>query len=130
MAAPDFNPPEEIEVYCRFCQRVLPAQLERSIAGNGKTVDKNSTFEYYCTKCFKTFCFSGHDLMAKRKKEEPEEQSGPRDYKPNERYLIGEVIFHKKFKDKGPVIDKDRGTPNRILVRFEKSGLRKLVEGI
>lgn len=128
--ASTFTPVDEITVYCRFCKKVLPAVLDRSIAGNGKTVDKASTFEYYCTKCYRTFCYSGSDLMPKQTEGEEAEQSEQRDYVPSEEYVIGDLIFHKKFKDRGSVVDKDLGTPRRILVNFEKNGLKKLVEGI
>jgi len=129
MAAEKFFPEESLNVYCRFCKKLLPAQLDRSIAGNGKTVDRASTFEYYCTKCYKTFCYSGEDLLP-RQEEEKNEEAAVRDYLPTEHYFIGETIFHKKFKEDGVVVDKDEGSPSRILVSFEKNGLKKLVEDI
>jgi hypothetical protein len=128
MSAETFSPVEDVEIFCRFCQKTLPAQLDRSIAGNGRTVDKESTFEYSCSKCGKTFCYSGKDL--KEQKELPEEASKPRDYLPKNHYVIGETIIHKKFKENGRVVGKDHGSPTRILVLFEKSGLKKLVEDI
>jgi hypothetical protein len=128
MASPTFSPVGELTAYCRFCQKILPAHLDRSIAGNGRLLDKESTFEYFCTKCRKTFCYSGKDLLAS---EEAVKHDNPaRDYIPKNHYVIGEKIAHKKFKDKGLVVGKDRGVPARILVQFEKSGLKKLVEDI
>jgi hypothetical protein len=128
MAGTPFTPVDELNIFCRFCQKTYPAQLDRSIAGNGRIVDKESTFEYFCTKCRKTFCFSGKDLVASAEAEK--EAVDPREYIPKEHYLIGEKINHKKFKDIGFVVGKDRGSPARILVQFEKSGLKKLVEDI
>jgi hypothetical protein len=128
MAPDTFSPIEEAEIFCRFCQKTLPAQLDRSIAGNGRVVDKDATFEYSCSKCGKTFCFSGNDLM--EHKEPAEEIAKPRDYIPKNHYVIGETITHKKFKENGLIVGKDRGTPSRLLVKFEKSGLKKLVEDI
>jgi hypothetical protein len=128
MASESFSPIEEVEIFCRFCQKTLPAQLDRSIAGNGRTVDKDGTFEYSCSKCGKSFCYSGNDLA--EKKESPDPTLEPRDYAPKNHYFIGETIVHKKFKENGLVVGKDRGTPTRILVKFEKSGLKKLVEDI
>jgi hypothetical protein len=127
MASPTFAPVDELNAYCRFCQKILPAQLDRSIAGNGRIVDKESTFEYFCTKCRKTFCYSGKDLLTA---EPAEKGAEPRDYIPKNHYVIGEKIAHKKFKDTGLVVGKDRGVPARILVQFEKSGFKKLVEDI
>lgn len=128
MATETFSPVEDVDIFCRFCQKTLPAQLDRSIAGNGRTVDKESTFEYSCSKCGKTFCYSGKDL--KEQQQPPEDAQKPRDYIPKNHYVIGETIAHKKFKDNGRVVGKDHGTPTRILVQFEKSGLKKLVEDI
>lgn len=125
MAAATFTPTEEVQLFCRFCKKVMPAQLERSIAGSGRTVDKESTFEYYCTKCHHTTCMSGTDLLAA-----DVEESDPREYTANEMFVVGEVIRHAKFEDTGVVVGKDLGTPSRILVQFENVGLKKLVEGI
>ena len=128
MSAESFAPIEEAEIFCRFCQKTQPASLDRSIAGNGRVVDKDATFEYSCSKCGKTFCFSGNDL--KEQKEAAEEASEPREYIPKNHYVIGEVINHKKFKENGLIVGKDHGAPTKILVKFEKSGLKKLVEDI
>jgi len=122
-----FIPVETLELFCRFCEKITTCQLDRSIAGNGRTIDKNSTFEYYCTKCFKTACFSGNDLLEQSKSTSGGKQQ-PREYTPHEHYLIGERIYHKKFKESGLVVSKDSGTPSRLLVLFNKAGLKKLVQ--
>jgi hypothetical protein len=122
-----FTPVDDLEIFCRFCNKTNPAQLDRSIAENGRTVDRNSTFEYLCSKCFKTFCFSGRDLLEGQK---AAEQSS-RDYAPREHFYIGEKIFHKKWKESGIVVGKEKGTSGMtILVNFEKSGLKKLIEDL
>ena len=123
-----FTPPEQLTLFCRFCKKVLPAQLERSIAGSGRTVDKESTFEYFCSKCHRTVCFLGKDLQGAEDIKDGDD--GPRDYLAKGHYLVGEVIRHPSFKDKGTVVGKDIGSPSRILVQFEKKGLKKLVEDI
>jgi hypothetical protein len=121
-----FLPVEDLQFFCRFCDKITQAQLDRSIAENGRTVDQNSTFEYLCVKCYKTICFSGNDLLEQKK---PDDQKKiPRDYSPRNHYYIGETIVHKKWNDTGLVIGIDHGTPNRILVNFKKSGLKKLIE--
>jgi hypothetical protein len=128
MSAEPFSPIEEAEIFCRFCQKTLPASLDRSIAGNGRVVDKGATFEYSCSKCGKTFCFSGNDLKEQMKP--AEEAAKPREYIPKNHYVIGEVITHKKFKENGLIVGKDPGVPTKILVKFEKLGIKKLVEDI
>jgi hypothetical protein len=125
MSTEAFAPIEEAEIFCRFCQKTLPASLDRCIAGNGRVVDKDATFEYSCSKCGKSFCFSGNDLKA-----QGAEKEDPREYIPKNHYVIGEIINHKKFKETGLIVGKDPGVPTKILVKFEKSGLKKLVEGI
>jgi len=128
MSAATFTPKEEVDVFCRFCKKVVPAQLDRSIAGSGKTVDRASTFEYCCSKCSKTFCFSGKDLV-----EERDEEADPvenRDYSPKEHFCIGETITHSRLDDIGTIVGKDIGNPSRLLVQFKRLGLKKLVEGI
>ena len=127
MSSP-FIPVEELDAYCRFCDKITAIQLDRSIAENGRTVDRKSTFEYLCSKCFKTFCFSGTDLIEQLKADDEKPQ--PHDYSPQDHFLIGETIFHKKWEDLGIVIGKDKGSPSRILVNFEKSGLKRLVEDL
>ncbi len=121
-----FNPLENIDLYCRSCEKVTPAQLDRGIAGSGKTIDRNSVFEYCCTKCFKTNCYSGTDLL--------ENTDGPqaetRSYSPREHFFIGEMIFHKKFAETGLVVGKDNSSTGKILVQFQQAGLVKLVQGL
>lgn len=124
-----FSPVEDLEIHCRFCDKITSVQLDRSIAENGRTVDRNSTFEYLCSKCFKTVCFSGTDLI-EQTKEESKEEKEPRTYSPKEHFYIGETIFHTKWDDSGKVIGIDHGTPNRIMVNFKKSGIKKLIEDL
>ena len=110
----NFAPPAGIEVFCRFCQKVHPAQLDRSIALNGRTVDKTATFEYSCSKCQKSFCISGNNLREAATGEATE----PRAYSPSECFGIGDLIHHKKMDDTGTVVGKDPGNPARIIVQF------------
>ncbi len=121
-----FTPTEELDLFCRFCEKILPAQLDRSIAENGKIVDRNSTFEYYCTKCFKTICFSGEDLF-RETEDTPPISDDSRPYSPQNHYLIGEKLFHKTFNESGVVVGKENSKPVKILVNFERNGLKKLV---
>ena len=122
-----FTPVESLELYCRFCGKITPCQLDRSIAENGRTIDRSATFEYYCSKCFKTVCFCGNDLL-EQSKEKPDSKTPPREYSPMEHYYIGEKIFHKKFKSTGLVVCKEPGMPSCIIVQFEKGGMKKLIQ--
>ena len=121
--AASFNPAEELLIYCRFCKKTLPAQLERSIAGTGRAIDKNSTFEYICSRCHRPHCFFGKDLLEQQKTEEegaePREQE-PREYSISEHFLIGEKITHPSYETVGTIVGKDPGNPNLLRVKFEK----------
>lgn len=121
-----FIPTEELDLFCRFCGKILPAKLDRSIAKKGKLVDISSTFEYYCTKCFKTICFSGEDLFHETE-EEPPVSDDFRPYSPKNHYLIGEKLFHETFNESGVIVGKENSKPVKILVNFEHKGLKKLV---
>jgi hypothetical protein len=127
--ATNFTPMEILDLYCRSCKKVLPGQLERSIADSGRTINKDGSFEYFCSKCNHTTCYTGKDLLPAADPEEVADRE-PRDYSATEHYLIGETISHKSFKDTGKVVGKDQGEPSRIQVLFEKNGLKKLVEDV
>ena len=124
----NFYPVDEFEIHCRFCEKITIAHLDRSIAGIGKTVDRSSTFEYYCTRCMKTFCFSGTDLLEQIKSDQ--EKTELRNYTPHEHFFIGEIIHHQHFKENGTVVGKDNGTPSKIVVNFPRNGLRKLIQDV
>jgi len=125
--AENFRPIQTIDVNCRFCKRIQPAQLDRSIAANGKTVSRESSFEYLCTKCKRSFCFTGTDL-AEYVETQQDQASEARDYNPRMHCLLGDIVYHKKFKESGAVVNKESGSPSCILVNFEKTGIKKLVE--
>lgn len=123
-----FTPVENLDLFCRSCDKISPAQLDRGIAGSGKTVDRNSVFEYCCTKCFKTACYSGNDLM--EKVEPAPKRVKARPYSPKDHFFIGETIFHEKFDEKGIVVGKDNSSTSKIIVQFKKAGLVKLVQDL
>jgi|GEM_PF-681203 len=127
-----FKPAFELQLYCRFCRSTLPAQLERSIAGSGRTIDKEASFEYICPKCQKSHFFHGKDIIEdipEEPKAPPKIKFEPKKYKISERFLIGEKISHPSYESIGIVVGKDPGVPNKVLVKFEKT-IASLVEGI
>lgn len=126
MSTTRFSPAEELELFCRFCEKILPAQLDRSIAENGKVVDKSSVFEYYCTKCFKTTVFNGEDLIDDVSFKSIDNDN-LRTYTPRDHYLIGEKLFHSAFKETGTIVGKENSIPVKIMVNFKRNGLKKLV---
>jgi len=129
--AETFTPAETLQIYCRFCKKTLEAQLERSIAGSGRIVDKDSTFEYICSRCHRPHCFFGRDIIQVSKTESEEEtpEQEPREYKITDHFLVGEKITHPSYECVGTIVGKDPGSPNRLRVKFEKT-IATLVEDI
>ena len=130
--ADSFKPASELQIFCRFCKATLPAQLERSIAGSGRSIDKESTFEYTCPKCQKSHYFFGKDILEESEVDEEKSQDTdlePREYKTTEHFLIGEKITHPSYKTVGIIVGKNPGNPSRLLVKFEKT-ITPLVEDI
>ncbi len=54
------------------------------------------------------------------------------DYKPGATYWVGQKIRHNKFSDVGKIIRKEKTDDEHraIIVKFEKVGTKKLVEGL
>ena len=130
--ADSFKPASELQIFCRFCKATLPAQLERSIAGSGRSIDKESTFEYTCPKCQKSHYFFGKDILEEPEVDEEKSEDTdpePREYKTTEHFLIGEKITHPSYKTVGIIVGKNPGNPSRLLVKFEKT-ITPLVEDI
>lgn len=128
--AVSFKPVNELLIYCRFCKKVLPAQLERGIANSGRTVDKNATFEYVCSKCHRSHCFRGSDIIERPAEQEATTDTETREYRPSGHYLVGEVITHPGFQGEGRIVNKEPGSLSRIVVSFEKAGVTKFVEDV
>ncbi|MBN1983676.1 MAG: hypothetical protein JW795_19230 [Chitinivibrionales bacterium] len=130
--AQHFTPPTQLQLYCRFCKKTVFAPLERCIAGSGKELDKESTFEYVCTHCRRPHCYYGRDILEECAMNLVNGQSTtalPRTYKISERFLVGEKIIHPSYKSIGIVVGKHPGMPTKLIVKFEKS-IVSLVEGI
>jgi hypothetical protein len=84
-----------------------------------------------CTKCHNTMLVNLTALMSEKPKTHtmvsPSECTP---YSPSRIYAIGEAIFHKDWDDVGTVIGKEvtASGRNAVIVHFEKSGERKLLE--
>jgi hypothetical protein len=124
-----FNPIEEPDLYCRFCEKIIPAQLDRRIAENGKSTERSSIYEYYCTKCFKTTCFPGSDLIDETERKNDTSET-LRVYSPRDHFFIGEYIRHCIYDETGLVVGKENSSPSKILVHFPVHGLKKLIQDL
>jgi hypothetical protein len=124
-----FSPAGTLELFCRFCKKTHPAQLERCIAETGKLLDRDSTFEYTCSRCHRPHCYFGKDIIDEEYHTLLAVEGAPRVYKTSEHFLIGEKIIHPSFKSLGKIVGKDPGKPPRLVVKFEKT-ITLLVEDI
>jgi hypothetical protein len=124
-----FAPVVKLELFCRFCKKTHPAQLERSIAGTGKVLDRDSSYEYVCSRCHRPHCFFGKDIIGQESDSLIDGENIPRVYKITDHFLVGEKIIHPSYKSVGKVVGKDPGKPARLVVKFERS-IALLVEDI
>ncbi|MFW5960360.1 MAG: hypothetical protein ACOCSE_04505, partial [Chitinivibrionales bacterium] len=69
-----FIPKEEMDFHCPKCKKLITGKFERSIADSGRAISEDSTFEYICEKCGRSYCFSGHDIIPEQREDENEEQ--------------------------------------------------------
>jgi hypothetical protein len=84
-----------------------------------------------CTKCHNTMLVNLTALMSEKPKAHTMlSASECTPYSPSRIYAIGEAIFHKDWDDVGTVMGKEvtASGRNAVLVHFEKSGERKLLE--
>ena len=127
----DFSPALELDLYCSHCKKVLPAVLDRSVAESGRILNETSSYEFVCSKCSRTTCFYGKDIVAKPLEEVSSVPTAAtiKPYTISQFFRIGEYISHPSHKTEGLVVGKIKGKPTQIMVKFEKKVVN-LVEGI
>lgn len=88
---------------------------------------------YRCARCRHASLI---DLAALRKlqedgKRKPERESCS-EYRPENTYSVGQAIFHTDWDDMGKIVSKVRTSDgaHAIVVTFEKSGERRLLESV
>jgi len=88
---------------CRHSSLVNLAELKRTESGSTKPVDLSNISIDECTQ-----------------------------YSPDKTYAVGEAIYHEEWKDIGRVTAKETisNGGRAIVVVFEKSGERKLIENL
>jgi hypothetical protein len=91
-----------------------------------------------CTRCRHSSLLNIDELkLQESKRKKPEDISGISvdkctQYSPDKTYSVGEAIYHKIWQEVGKVTAKARisNGGQAIVVLFEKSGERKLVENL
>ncbi|RMD90821.1 MAG: hypothetical protein D6813_08570 [Calditrichaeota bacterium] len=118
--------------YCPKCKIVQKLTLV------GQSEDLKEVW-LRCDKCLTSHAVSVDRVMksgriltpaeSKKRKEALQEVVS---YSPQETYWIGQKIYHREFDDVGEVIKKEVSAGNHKLieVKFEHSGIKKLIEGL
>ncbi|GAB6282069.1 MAG: hypothetical protein STSR0008_08130 [Ignavibacterium sp.] len=120
---------KNIEAFCPYCNSFT--KMELSIENEFKT--ENDKKWAKCKKC-KQKVLIDYDIQTKVKKITVNdlETDKVKDYKPGEFFNIGDSIYHKGWDDFGVVVSKEvlADGKSSILVEFQKSGSKKLIETI
>jgi len=131
------------EIFCKECRKNKKMTF---VGGN----DEVGLYWLKCPTCHQNYSFSNDELEEinsgrklaadnnkKRKVTTKDNGNGNgngkhEEYSPRKMFYIGQTIYHKTFDDTGKVIEKNKGSDigGRIVVSFNKCGIKKLVEGL
>ena len=122
---------KNFEGICARCGHIRPLQLSH--------LDQESkTLSLKCKVCNELTTFplirvlkSGRVLSEAEYEERKKALATCIEYTPQQTYWIGQEIQHQRFQDKGTVVKKLKsdGGHHFIIVKFEKSGEKTLIEG-
>lgn len=122
---------KNFEGICSKCDQIRPLQLHQ--------YDKESkTLTLRCKKCgelnaypLKRALKSGRVLTEDEFEERKKALATCAEYKPQKTYWVGQEIQHAAFQDSGKITKKTKSNSGRrfIVVKFEKSGEKTLIEG-
>jgi hypothetical protein len=107
----------------------LAGEEPQPIDQTGEPVPENLWVR--CTKCHNTMLVNLTSLMSEKPRTHTTLSAAEcTPYSPSRIFALGEAIFHKDWDDVGTVIGKEvtASGRNAVLVHFEKSGERKLLE--
>lgn len=111
------------ERFCTYCNK--PTKMEIIGAMQG-VADKTW---YKCTRCRHLSLLSAQNGSQYA---EPLDAKNATPYDPNDKYDIGQAIFHSEWNDVGRVMSKRRMSngSHAMIVEFQKLGERQLVENM
>jgi hypothetical protein len=99
---------------------------------NGESTEpRNENLWVRCTKCHNTMLVNLAAMLEEKPKAHANLTAAEcTPYTPTRIYALGEAIYHKDWDDVGTVIGKEvtASGRNAIIVHFDKSGERKLLE--
>ena len=113
--------------HCGHCNRETKMEMVGSVEENPERM------WYRCTRCRHASLL---DVAAWKKSQEDAkkkvEKSECMEYRPTLTYSVGQAIFHSALDDMGRIVSKERTSDgaHAIVVSFEKSGERRLLESV
>jgi hypothetical protein len=128
-------------ILCSDCTKTarkeIVGEAKTQLAGEGpQPIDesgqpRNENLWVRCTKCHNTMLVNLTALMEEKPKAHLNMTAAEcTPYTPSRIYAIGEAIYHKDWDDVGTVVGKEvtASGRNAVIVHFEKSGEKKLLE--
>lgn len=118
---------KSISHYCGHCERITKLEMV------GSAENQPDKTWYRCTRCRHASLI---DVNGLRKVQEESKRKPERvdctEYRPDATYTVGQAIFHSGWDDVGKIICKERTSrgEHAIVVSFEKSGERRLLESV
>lgn len=125
---------KNIEAFCSVCNSTTKMEL----AGDVPVFNSETKRWAKCKKCKQMMMVelaSGTEQI-KTSTEKPSvekiEYENCSEYSPQKTFIVGESIYHKTWDDYGMVVSKAISSTgqNSIIVEFQKSGQKKLIESI
>ena len=115
------------EVNCSYCKKVTKMIILK------EPEDNKGWFQ--CTKCKHSFCVDLNIGEEDKREERPAiklDKENSTVYSPFKEYSIGESIFHTEWDDFGKIEHKKKlsNGQSAIMVKFDKSGPKNLIEGL
>lgn len=117
---------------CAYCHKQTKMELVGGMTPEGEQTEP-SKFWYRCTRCKHSALLEGASLVKDKRTALPAiDRAACTNYSSEKVFKVGEEIYHSDLDDVGRVVRKDKtsGGIHSIVVSFEKSGERKLLENM
>jgi hypothetical protein len=120
---------KNIEAFCSSCNTIQKMEISGEVKGEGNANKRWAK----CKKCKQTMIIDlSSDELAGKVSLEGIENNDVTTYAPGKTFVLGETIYHQNWDDFGKVITKETlsNGQNSIIVEFQKSGSKKLIESL
>ena len=120
---------KNIESFCVSCNTVQKMEITGEATGEGNEEKRWAK----CKKCKQTMIIDlDVDVKGKKVSLEGIENEDCTTYSPVKTFELGETIYHQNWNDFGKVVTKETlsNGQNSIIVEFQKSGSKKLIESL